>query len=88
MKLLLDLPNVRIASSALLLILVLPSVGLCQGSNLLPSDRELNRYGLERAWWSRAVIDPASDMVKHVRVDEDNLYVQTRSGLVTGIPGL
>ena len=83
MKLQPDNPAVRIACSVLLLTLVFPAVGLGQGSSLLPSNRELNRFGLERAWWGRAVIDSSRDTVKYIRIDEDNLYVQTRSGLVT-----
>jgi outer membrane protein assembly factor BamB len=72
---------------ALLLLLVFPALGFGQSSSVLPANRELSRYGLERAWWSRAVIDPAQDVVQYVVVDEDNVYVQTRGGLVSAFDG-
>lgn len=83
MKLLPVSPAVRIAISAVALLAALSATGYCQTGSLVPDNRELNRYGLERAWWGRTVIDPSRDVVKHIIVDEDNLYVQTRSGLVT-----
>jgi outer membrane protein assembly factor BamB len=84
MKRLPDCSTLSIAGSCLLfIILVLPTTGFCQSSSLLPDNRELNRYGLERAWWGHAVIDPARDTIQYVRVDEDNIYMQSRSGLVT-----
>ena len=73
----------RLACVAVSLWLVLPAAGHAQQSSLLPANRELNRYGLERAWWSHAVIDTARDTVQYVEVDENNLYVQTRAGLIT-----
>ena len=57
-----------------------------QGSRLtsvLPSQRMLNRYGLERAWWSQATIDPQRDRVRYITVDEELLYIQTRLGMVS-----
>jgi len=44
----------------------------------------LNRYGLELMWSSRAVINPTRDLVEHVELDEESVYVQTRNGFVTG----
>lgn len=76
-------PYCSTLSCCLLLTLILPATAFCQSSSLLPENRELNRYGLERAWWGHAVIDPARDTIQYVRVDEDNVYMQTRSGLVT-----
>ncbi len=54
-----------------------------QRGNLLPSVRELNRLGLERMWWSRAVIDPRRDVVTHVSSDDHNVYVQSSAGMTT-----
>ncbi len=50
----------------------------------LPTQRMLSRFGLERAWWSQATINPSRDKVRHISVDEENLYIQTTGGAVTG----
>ncbi len=54
-----------------------------QLTTTLPTARELARYGLTRAWWGQAVIDPAFDRVLHFTADEDNVYVQTQAGIMT-----
>ena len=43
----------------------------------------LDRYGLERAWWSQATIDPQRDRVRYITIDEELVYIQTRTGMVT-----
>ena len=53
------------------------------GGNQLPTQQELSNLGLERAWWSHAVINPQRDKVAHVTVDEDLVYVQASSGVLT-----
>ncbi len=52
-------------------------------STSLPSQRMLDRYGLELAWWSQAVMKPSRDRVRYVTIDEENVYVQATSGVVT-----
>ena len=54
-----------------------------QTSTSLPSSRDLSRYGLTRAWWNQATMDPSRDQIRHLTGDEDNIYVQSRSGIVT-----
>ena len=57
-----------------------------QGAGLgarLPSQRSLNRYGLTRAWWNVATMDPLRDKVAHLVADEDTVYVQSTSGIMT-----
>lgn len=49
----------------------------------LPTARMLNRYGLERAWWSQATLNPKRDKVKQIVVDEENVYLQSSNGVVT-----
>lgn len=49
----------------------------------LPTSRMLARFGLERAWWSQATINIYRDKVRHLVLDEDNLYVQGSGGTVT-----
>ena len=53
----------------------------------LPSHQQLSRLGLERAWWAQAVMNPNRDKIQHVVVDEDTVYVQTSSGLMTAFDG-
>ena len=49
----------------------------------IPTQRFLGRYGLERAWWGQATLNPTRDTVRHLTVDEENVYVQATSGVVT-----
>lgn len=49
----------------------------------LPTSRMLVRFGLERAWFSQAIMDPGRESVRYIQLDEDNLYVQSNGGMVT-----
>jgi outer membrane protein assembly factor BamB len=55
--------------------------------NSLPSKEELARYGLVRAWWARAVIDPTQDKVRAIAADEQAVFVQSTSGIISAIDG-
>ena len=59
------------------------SVAQDRRGDLLPSQRSLSRYGLKRAWWAQTNLTPSRDSIRHIVVDEENLYVQATSGLVT-----
>jgi outer membrane protein assembly factor BamB len=56
-----------------------------QSRDELPSERELARFGLVRAWWTQAMLNPAAESVRYLSADEDNVYVQSSSGIVTAI---
>src|SRR5437764_15355661 len=61
-------------------------VAWAQGSSLgspLPSRAALSRYKLKRAWWGNATLNPSRDKVLFLTVDDENLYVQASSGIVT-----
>ncbi|MBX3439559.1 MAG: PQQ-binding-like beta-propeller repeat protein [Planctomycetaceae bacterium] len=49
----------------------------------LPTQRELERFGLERGWWSQATLNPANDRLVYLTADEENVYAQSRGGIVT-----
>lgn len=49
----------------------------------LPTTQYLSRYGLERAWWSQATVNPKRDKVKYMVIDEENVYLQSTGGTVT-----
>jgi len=53
----------------------------------LPSEAELNRLGLTLAWRGQAVIDPNRDRIKYLTADEQNVYLQATSGIVTTFAG-
>jgi outer membrane protein assembly factor BamB len=61
------------------------ATALAQRSSELPTERELARYGLVRAWWTQAMLNPTSEAVRYLSADEDNVYVQSSSGIVTAI---
>ena len=50
---------------------------------VLPTQQQLSLFGLERAWWGQATLNPSRDKVRHVTVDEDIVYVQATSGSTT-----
>jgi len=54
----------------------------------LPSRQLLSRYGLELAWWGQGVLNPARDTVEHLTADEDCVFVQSTSGIVTAFDAL
>lgn len=58
-----------------------------QSDGGIPDEALLNRYGLTLAWWGRAVLDGSRDNVLHVTSDEQNLYLQSTSGLVSTFSG-
>ena len=49
----------------------------------LPSQRTLNRYGLTRVWWNIATLDASREKVVHLVADEDTVYIQSTSGIMT-----
>ncbi len=49
----------------------------------LPTQQQLSRFGLERAWWGQAQLNPARDKVRHVSIDEDTVFVLSTSGIAT-----
>lgn len=49
----------------------------------LPAPQMLEPFGLERAWWSQATLNGGRDRVAHLTNDEDMVYAQSTSGLVT-----
>ena len=62
------------------------SISAQTGSGL-PLERELNQHGLTMAWWGRSVIDSKRDRVRFITADEQNVYVQSSSGIVTTFAG-
>lgn len=51
----------------------------------VPGPRVLSRYGMERSFWSHAVINPYRDTVRYMTIDETNLYIQSSGGIITAI---
>jgi outer membrane protein assembly factor BamB len=49
----------------------------------LPSRQLLARHGLELVWWGQGVLNTSRDTVQHLSSDEDCVYVQSTSGIVT-----
>ncbi len=49
----------------------------------IPSAQELDPLGLEVRWNSQAVLNVRRDTVAHVSNDENNIYIQSSSGMLT-----
>lgn len=75
--------HLQLATATCLLLLAHTGPVSGQIRSVLPDETVLNRYGLTRAWWAQANINPSRDTVKHLVVDEEVVIVQATSGLVT-----
>ncbi|SFI04192.1 outer membrane protein assembly factor BamB family protein [Planctomicrobium piriforme] len=53
----------------------------------LPNENELNRLGLTMAWWGQATVNPALDQVEYFEADEQNVYVQSSTGMISTFHG-
>lgn len=60
-----------------------PAIAQIKTESPLPSQKQLSRLGLERAWWGQSVLNPSRDKVRSISVDEDLVYVQATSGVTT-----
>ncbi|HVV98770.1 MAG TPA: PQQ-binding-like beta-propeller repeat protein [Planctomycetaceae bacterium] len=49
----------------------------------LPSQAQLNRYNLTRAWWGNAVMNSTRDKLLYLTLDDEILLAQSSSGIVT-----
>lgn len=52
------------------------------GENPIPSDRLLNRYGLEVGWVSQATMDTSRDKISQFAIDERAIVTVTTTGMV------
>ncbi len=59
--------------------------GAAFAQNLLPTPNELRAAGLETAWWAVAAVPAGRGKVTHLSADEDAVYVQTNTNLLTAI---
>lgn len=53
----------------------------------IPDQDQLARYGLTRAWWNRAVFNPARETVRAITCDEQAVFVQSTGGMVSAFDG-
>lgn len=71
-------------TAVLLLTSVRPAAAQLSNTDVsLPTSTQLARFGLERAWWGQATLNPSRDRVAHMVADEEQLYVQATSGTVS-----
>lgn len=66
---------------------VLLSVQTAQAQSGLPDEGLLNRLGLTMAWWGQSAVDPRRDHVAFLTADEQNVYVQSSTGMITAFQG-
>ena len=52
-------------------------------NSTFPLKKTLSRYNLHQAWWGQAVMNPSRDKVRFLVLDEENLYVQSSSNVLT-----
>ncbi len=53
----------------------------------LPNENELNRLGLTMSWWGQAAVKGNQETVSFFTADEQNVYVQSGSGILTTFQG-
>ena len=49
----------------------------------IPSQLELQKFGLTRSWWGQATMDASRAVVQHLVADEDTVFVQSSGGIMT-----
>jgi outer membrane protein assembly factor BamB len=59
-----------------------PAVAQKAGSPL-PHESLLNRHGLTRMWFGQATMNSSRDRLQYLAFDDERLYVQTSSGIVS-----
>lgn len=69
------------------LVLLLQQVAGAQVLTGIPNENELNRLGLTMAWWGQAAVNRSLDSIEFFSADEQNVYVQSSTGLVTTFQG-
>ncbi|HWL10307.1 MAG TPA: PQQ-binding-like beta-propeller repeat protein [Planctomicrobium sp.] len=52
-----------------------------------PNENELNRQGLTMSWWGQAAVRSSQERVTFFTADEQNVYVQSTSGVLTSFQG-
>ncbi|WP_437204623.1 PQQ-binding-like beta-propeller repeat protein [Planctomicrobium sp. SH664] len=78
--------KLRLVWPALALVcLAVSAVQAQQG--MLPNEAELNRLGLTMSWWGQCVLDPHRDKLQYLTVDEQLVYGQANSGMITAFQG-
>ena len=63
----------------------LPGGARAYGQNLLPTPGELRAAGLELAWWAVAAVPAGRGKISVLTADEDAVFVQTNTNLLTAI---
>lgn len=53
----------------------------------LPREADLNRLGLTMSWWAQAGVNPNRETVEFFTADEQNVFVQSTSGIITSFHG-
>jgi outer membrane protein assembly factor BamB len=51
----------------------------------LPTSQQLAPFGMELAWTAQTVLNPSRDVVSHLMLDEETLYVQSSNGVVAAL---
>lgn len=71
-------------------ILTVAAVLLCLQSaqaqaprSFLPDEGALNRLGLTMSWWAQASVNPVRDHVEFFVADEQNVFVQSSTGIIS-----
>lgn len=68
-------------------LLLCSTAAYAQVARILPSESELNRVGLTMAWWGQAAVDPSRDRVDFLTADEQAVYIQSSTGILTTFHG-
>jgi len=57
------------------------------GRSRMPNENELNRLGLTLSWWGQASVKSSQERVSFFTADEQNVYVQSKAGIITTFQG-
>ncbi|WP_437230902.1 PQQ-binding-like beta-propeller repeat protein [Planctomicrobium sp. SH661] len=77
--------SIRLLSAVAALSICLQSAS-AQGT-FLPDEGELNRLGLTMSWWGQAGVNASRDNVEFFTADEQNVFVQSSTGMLSSFHG-
>jgi len=77
------LSMIRLISASLAVLICAQAHAQLRPRSFLPDEAELNRLGLTMSWWAQASVNPKQDKVEFFVADEQNVFVQSTTGIVS-----
>jgi outer membrane protein assembly factor BamB len=83
----LDMLTITRILPALLILCCFAERARAQSAGMLPAESMLGANGLMLDWWAQAAVNSSRDSIRFFSADEQNVYVQSTSGITTAFQG-